>query len=331
MQIPSSYTSSKFFQYCGKAVRNNRYLNGSCPICREGKSWGKKKRLYYFPQDDYLYCQNCSGSWTPAFWIKEVTGMSWKELKSDVEEYTGEQIEYLDLNKGQDIMSYDMPVLPPECVNVTDVNQLKFYIDNWVVKKGLAYIKSRRLDTARFSPKSYYICLNDKYYKNRLIIPYYDQSGRIDSYIGRTFLAKDERLKYLLKFNSPKHIFNLNLINPEFPWVFPIEGPIDCMFVQNGAGISGTSLTEKQENDLNNIHPLHKKIWIFDNYRFEGDVVRNKIADKLKEGETVFMYGDDFEQYKDMNAYCVAKNLDQVDTGLIIKHSYTGQKGLLML
>jgi hypothetical protein len=135
----------------------------------------------------------------------------------------------------------------------------------------------------------------------------------------------------MLKFNSPKKIFNLDKVDVDYPYIFPIEGPIDSMFVKNACGISGTTLTDVQENELNRAHPFHQKIWVFDNHRFEGDVVRNKIADKLKEGETVFMYGDDFEQYKDMNAYCVAKNLDQVDPGLIIKHSYTGQKGLLML
>jgi hypothetical protein len=306
-------------------------LNGSCPICREGKSWGKKRRLYYFFKDDYFYCQNCGQSHTPYFWIKEVTGMSWKEIKADVEEFTGDDISFKEVFQNNIDPVYDIPDLPGECVNITDINQLRFYIDNWVVKKGLQYIRSRRLDTAIYSPKTYFICLADKYHKNRLVIPYYDQYGRVQTYTSRTFLEKDERRKYQLKFNSPKGVFNLDKIDVDYPYIFPIEGPIDTMFLKNGVGISGISMTEKQENDINQIHPFHKKIWIFDNQRTEGDTVRNKIAEKIKEGETVFMWEDEFELYKDLNQYCVEKKLDFVDPALIQKFSYEGDKALLRL
>jgi hypothetical protein len=331
VEIPASYTISKFRQYCGKTVQTSKYLNGSCPICREGKSWGRKRRLYYMFQGDYLYCQNCSGSWTPYFWIKEVTGMSWSDIKKEVEEYTGDQIIFTDFSQPSAEYSPDIPVLPGECVNIGDPNQLRYYIENPVINKAIDYIRKRRLDTALFSPKTYYVCLNDKYNKNRLIIPYFDEYGRIETYIGRTFLPNDERRKYQLKFNSPKGVFNLNKIDIDFPYIFPIEGPIDTMFLRNGVGISGTSMTTNQEERINAVHPEHKKIWVFDNQRTEGEEVRNKIVDKIKEGETVFMWEEEFENYKDLNVYCVEKKLDQVDPALIEKYSYSGERALLRL
>ena len=52
-KIPQSYIISKFFSYAGKPTQSRNYLNGSCPICKEGgNSWLKKKRLYYFPNDE---------------------------------------------------------------------------------------------------------------------------------------------------------------------------------------------------------------------------------------------------------------------------------------
>ena len=57
--IPKSYIIQKFYQYAGyprfNKVSNTYY--GCCPICREGKSWGKKRRLYYVVDDNTLYCQ----------------------------------------------------------------------------------------------------------------------------------------------------------------------------------------------------------------------------------------------------------------------------------
>lgn len=332
MEIPRSYTTAKFRQYCGKVTQNARYLNGGCPICREGKSWGKKRRLYYFLQDEYLYCQNCSTSWTPCFWLKAVTGMTWTELVKDVEEYTGDEIDhqFIDLSSNKEWIP-DVPSLPGECVNIGDANQLRYYIDNWVVQKAITYIRSRRLDTALYSPKTYYVCVNDKFHKNRLVIPYFNEYGRIESYISRTFLENDTRRKYNLKFNSPKAVFNLDKLDNSYPNIFVIEGPIDTMFVQNGIGISGVSMTEKQATDVSAIHPFHEKIWVFDNYRTEGDEVRNKIIEKVKEGERVFLYDGPFMEHKDLNDYCVKKGLDFVDPDLILKYSYSGEKCLLRL
>lgn len=330
MDIPVAYTLSKFNQYCGKTVQNNRWANGSCPVCHEGDSFGKKKRLYFFFKDDYLFCHNCGQSWNPYFWIKEVTSMTWKEIRDEVKEYTGDDVGFVERTFVSE-SNFEVPTLPGECVNISDVNQLIFYKDNWVVDKAIAYIKKRRLHTAKFSPKTYYVCLNDKYHKHRIIIPYYNEYGRIESYISRTFLDRDERMKYMLKFNSPKAIFNLDKIDITIPYVFIIEGPIDSMFIQNGVGISGVYLTDKQEDDLNAAHPFHKKIWIFDNFRKEGSTVKKIIADKLKDGETVFLYEGDFEPFKDLNEYCTAKEQDSIDPALIVNSSYSGGKGLLRL
>ena len=311
-------------------MHNNRWANGSCPVCHEGNNFGKKKRLYFFYNDDYIYCHKCGQSWNPYFWIREVTGLSWKEIRDEVKEYSGDDVGFVERTFTSEKV-FEVPTLPGECVNISDVNQLIFYKDNWVVDKAIDYIKHRRLHTAKFSPKTYYVCINDKYHKHRLIIPYYNEYGRVDNYISRTFLDRDERMKYMLKFNSPKSVFNLDKIDIDIPYVFLIEGPIDAMFLQNGVAISGVHLTEKQDMDLNNVHPFHKKIWIFDNFRKEGDTVKKIITNKLKDGETVFLYDGEFSEYKDLNEYCIEKKQDFVDPALILKYSYSGQKALLRL
>ena len=58
MILPEDYVSQKFYQLAGyvKHKRYNNVYEGGCPICREGKSWGRKRRLYYVAKQNYIYC-----------------------------------------------------------------------------------------------------------------------------------------------------------------------------------------------------------------------------------------------------------------------------------
>ena len=53
--IPEGYVAEKFYQYAGypKYKKLTNVYEAGCPICREGKSWGKKRRLYYVVKDNY--------------------------------------------------------------------------------------------------------------------------------------------------------------------------------------------------------------------------------------------------------------------------------------
>lgn len=333
LQLPKSYTNSKFYSYAGNVTQSRSYLNGCCPICREGKNWGKKKRLYYFFNDDYLYCHNCNKSWTPYFWVKAASGMSFKEIMKDVKDYTGyDSSEYVEIGRDNNLSekSFDLPELPGDCVNLLDKTQLEYYSNYYIVKTAKQYCDKRHLFTALNAPKAIYVCIKDNFHRNRLIIPYYNDAGKIISYISRQ-LIDDGKAKYLLKFNSDKPLFNLDKIDVNYPYIFIFEGAIDSMFVKNAVAISGISMTEDQEYELNTRFPFHKRIWVFDNYRGEAKEVIDKIKKKLNENEYVFVYPGDFAESKDMNDYCTKKSLDFVNPDLIIEGSYRGMEGLLKL
>lgn len=333
IKIPSTYTMSKFYSYSSRVTQNRTYLNGTCPICKEGKSFSKKTRLFYFIDDDYFYCHNCSRSWTPYFWIKEASGMSFKEIMKDIKEYTGyDSAQYEEVGGTiTDERSFQLPDLPGECVNLKDKLQLEYYKSHYIVKNALDYCKRRRLFTAINAPKNIYVCIQDKYHKNRLIIPYYNEKGKIICYISRKLLDSDPRAKYLLKFNSDKPLFNLHKVDYDYPYIFIFEGAIDASFVKNGVAISGISMTEDQAHSLNTQFPFHQKIWVFDNYRGEAKEVLERIQAKIKEGEKVFMYGDEFTEDKDLNEHCIRKNLDSVNPDLIANGCAKGLEALLLL
>jgi len=329
MVIPQSYTIAKFFSYAGNATQSRNYLNGSCPICHEGKSWLKKKRLFYFINDDRLFCHNCGRSWNPYFFIKEVSGMSFKEIKKDIIDYTGDDEFTLEFNFTEKEVK-ELDPLPGECVNLGDINQLNFYKDNLTVKLCKQVCDERRLFTALNATKTYYAAISDRYHRDRLIIPQY-HGNKIESYISRSVMRNDDRPKYLIKFNSLKSVFNIDKIDPDFPYIFLFEGWIDSMFIKNGVGISGTYLTEHQENLINSQYPFHQIIWVLDNYKIESEEVRKIIVDKFKEDESVFLYENDFSTFKDLNQFCVEKKQDFIDPALILDSVYKGKRGLLKL
>ena len=86
MELPRSFVTAKFRTYSAKVKETRRYLNGCCPVCREGSSWNVKTRLFYFLDEDYLYCHNCNRSWHSINWIMEVTNSSFKEVMKELKE-----------------------------------------------------------------------------------------------------------------------------------------------------------------------------------------------------------------------------------------------------
>ena len=80
--IPQDYIIEKFFQYAGypKYKKITNVYEGGCPLCREGKSWGKKRRLYFVVKENYIYCHNCGWSGSPINWVQEVTGKNYIDI-----------------------------------------------------------------------------------------------------------------------------------------------------------------------------------------------------------------------------------------------------------
>jgi len=331
MDIPQKYIESKIFTYSCNVTINRDSINGCCPVCREGNSWGKKKRMFYLLKEDYFYCHNCSRSWTPYFWIKQVCGLTYNEILEDIHNNGYTTQTFLDLTADCEKFVPTVPDLPGETVNLSNETQLSYYSEDRNLIRLASYIKNRKIDTATYSPNSLYYCVNDRYHSNRLLIPYTDDKNKIIFYTSRTFLPKDDRPKYLAKFNAEREIFNLNKLDISLPYVFILEGEIDAMFLKNSIAIGGLNFTDYQFDKLQAKHPFHKKVWVFDNYKKESDHVKKKIVETLKAGEDVFIWENEYSEYKDFNDYCVKKNLDHIDPDSVLKHVYTKGKGLLRL
>jgi len=330
--IPDYYIESKIFQHTGDAVMNSSgVINGGCPFCMEGDSWGKKKRLFYYPDKQLTTCFNCGIAYNPINFIMNVEDKSFATVIKEVREQTGET----DFSKktyiNVDIVRDDTPVkLPPDAINLMEPIQVSFYKNIWSVEKAINTLKSRRLLTAKYRT-DLYLSTSDFTHKDRIIIPFYNECGKLLFFQSRAQTKKHELMgKYMSSVNGNKIFFGLDKINHNYEYIFVLEGPLDCFFVKNSIGGGGLKLNKNQKETLNRLSLFSKVVYCIDNDFDNKDVVKQYIK-YIKEGELVFMWGGDFSEYKDFNEYAVAKGIDNIPTEDILRHIYSGKDALRML
>jgi len=324
--LPDEYIEQQFRVYAGYArCKPSGVFEGGCPVCREGKSWGHKRRLFYIPDHGSIHCKNCHKSWNPTSWIMEVSGKSYPDVIAEAKEYEYVPVELLEKRQNF-IKPVDTP-LPRDAINLSDRQQLEFYKKNKIIRDCILFMVKRRLNKAVNRPKDFYISLIDKIHKNRLCIPFVDDTGKIDFYQTRSFLddPKDQLPKYLGRVGAEKTLFGADRISEDLDYIFIFEGPIDSMFVKNGVAVASITLTQLQQNKLNEF-PFHKKIWVLDNQHVD-ETAREATKKLLDDGETVFIWKKGLENFKDFNDICIHKKINEIPTKYIVDNSYTGIKG----
>jgi hypothetical protein len=226
-----------------------------------------------------------------------------------------------------------IPSLPEDSINLFDDLQIDYYKNNNIVKEALKYIKLRKLDIAINNPDALYISLKDPVHKNRLIIPFKDNCGKILWYQSRKIFDWDEKPRYLSKVNSEKTISGLDKITEQYPYVFLFEGPIDSFFVKNGISVGGINegrinLASKQKEQMTSLH-FFDKIWVLDS-QWKDKTARDKTLTLLEQGEEVFIWPKNIgTKYKDLNELCVDNNLNQISPTYIKNNSIQGKDAVI--
>lgn len=339
MILSHDYVVQKFYQYVGypKYKKLSRLYEGCCPICREGKSWGRKKRCYYILDDNVICCHNCGWYSSPLIWIEQVTGLSKTEILKEAQKYDILPVDLLKEEK-EEPKKETNHTLPVDCINLFDQIQIEYYKDNKIVQDALSVIKKRRLDTAINRPDSIWLSLSDPIHKNRIIIPFCDERDNIIFYQSRALYSEDLRMrpKYLGKLRGDRSLFNINKVDQGYDYIFIFEGPIDAFFVRNGIAVAGIqehsnkSFTALQEQQLLS-YKFFKKIWVLDS-QWQDKASRNKTNRLIENGETVFIWPEKLgKKFKDINDVCIEGKRDLIDPSFFVNNSYYGLKAKLIL
>ena len=326
MELNQEFLIELFYTHCKRPIHKKyqNTFNAECPVCKEGKSAGRSRRLFYFPNKDYFYCHNCCKSWRPMDWVKEVSGLTFPEIvKRNKEKVQGGTTFIKPISAPT--QTVELPDLPENSIDLTDPNQVKFFFDDDYVMFAEKYIEQRRLLTAVNSCNKFYISLEDKVHKNRLVIPFFDENKKVVCYQTRSLTDK-EHPRYLTKFGE-KEIFNIANIDSDIPYIFIFEGPIDSMFVRNGVAIASLSPTEKQLTTLNNLIG-YEKIYVFDNDK-DNIQTAKRIEKHIKQNKKIFVWPPEFRKFKDFNEICCKLNINEIPWQFVVKHSAEGAEALI--
>ena len=325
MILPEEYTIQKFHQLAGYAKKkhNGRIYEAGCPICKEGKSWGQKRRLYFILKDNQIFCHNCGWTGNPIKFIIEVQNISYYEIIDEAKEFDILP-DIIDSTDDQ-VVQRVVGSMPEDSINILDDTQLKYYLSSEIVNQVLDFANKRNLLRACNRPKTLWVSLKDYIHRNRLILPFYGDTGQIEHYQSRAVLSTDT-----------KTIFNLDNVDPDSDYIFIFEGPIDSCFVKNGVAIAGIQensnllFTSKQRQQLTG-YPFHKHIWVLDSQQ-QDRAAKVKTETLIDQGEQVFIWPSDYgKRFKDFNDMAVYLDKSEIPYNFILKNTYTGLKATLML
>lgn len=339
-EIPSNILEEYFFRHVQFIDRkSNGDLVGCCPICREGKSWGKKKRFYYSRKHKYFTCKNDAGcpSMDGVGFLKKVGGLTYHEIMDEVKnfgvfdgnDYTSEYKITQSDNSDEDKVEV---TLPPLSENIMSIKNPDFF-----QMQARKEIENRRLDTAVNSVDLYiakdttYYDVNSKIHHNRIIIPHKNLEGVLETYQSRSITHKQSQMgRYISCLNAPKTLWGLHSIDYNQKYLVVTEGAFDAFFVKNSVAGAGMELNAVQKKQLQELSVWFDIIWCFDN-AFEREGENNVYRDLLSRGEKVFMWGGEFEKYKDFNEYCIDKGVDEITHEQLLEHTYSGESGLKVM
>lgn len=336
-EIPNEYTIAKFQElgYKTSFDKHSNVYKCCCPICREGKSWGKKKRCFYMVEKDLIFCHNCGWSSKPYRWIREVSGMSREEIYDEIK--SGDY-EYQDIFK----ILEDTPIvgnnysLPTDCINLFDPLQRAHYKGNAVVEGVYAYLTKRRLESAVNRPDALYVSLDDRIHKNRLIIPFKDAKGDIRFYQSRKVFEWDDIDHYISKKHGDKNLFGIDKISSEYDMIPIFEGPIDSFFVKNSLALGGITeksdsiMTFAQQKEMDALS-FYDHVYVLDS-QWIDKTARDKTNILLNMGYKVFIWPEKLgKRFKDFNEMCIHLQLDEISHEFIKKHTHKGLAGVVKM
>ena len=296
----SSYIDLKFINDLSGRLsqfkKKTDYLfNFRCPHCGDSQKSKTKARAYLYrvKNDMFFKCHNCGQGQNLANFIKFVDPKLY-------ESYLLER--YKKSAPATPKPEFDFK--PTKFKDQTPIDDLKSIKDLPEDHPARLYCVNRKIPEKCFNK----LFLSDKFmtlvnevkpntYKvikdhPRLIIPFYDTTGKVFAFQGRAF--GKEQPKYLtIKLDENKQkVYGLDKVNFQQP-IYITEGPIDSLFIDNCLAAGGADLFLK--NKIPNEHITY----IFDNEPRNKEIVK-RMYKVIEQDFNVVIWPEDL-QLKDVN------------------------------
>ncbi len=213
-------------------------INTYCPVCLH-----HKKKLVISLEKDIFHCWVCNYSGKTYQLIKiygtELLYQQWREISGS----------YLDVNSDlKKLLNYDVESIKHKQKIITlpiEARKLRNNIPSLIAKKCIQFLNNRRISYDLVRTYNFYFCEEGKF-QDRIIIPSYDNNGRINFFVTRSIYNSEEIKKYINSETAREDVvFNELFIT----WAKPIilvEGPFDCFSInRNTIPLLGTAFNEK--------------------------------------------------------------------------------------
>lgn len=317
---------------------NGKGFNFRCVKCGDSKKSKSKKRGWVLFRGDLItyYCFNCncppqsfknfvkeydSGLFDKHFKNRDVKDILKKNYdvgaKIVIEKKKFEHPE--DLSK--DILPVSFKLLQK---NITGIYKKELQ------KKAVDMVRKRKIPREYY--KDFLVCCDytDKkleHFKDRLIIPFYDKTGNLYCFQGRTL--NDSVPKYLTWNADNIKIFNFFRVDPTKP-VLIFEGPIDAMFLPNSIATCGKISPDSEQYELIK-KTFPKRIWAFDN-QYCDEAGKERAIIFAEKNEKVFVWPKAWREQKDMNEIILGQKLTSEEVcSIMYKNIYKGFKAKIKL
>lgn len=322
------YVQSKIEETVPEIRKTGGKWNFRCPVCGDSRRRVNVKRGYYYPDTNSYHCFHENGCGASGLWIvAKFTSVPYDQVKKDFIAFQRKM--------GSDkfgLKSTRMPVKTVDRVQDRPVEGIPIP-DCWMpvnereTPDAYRYLARRRIFEAPFLPKGYEFYFNAD--TRRLVLPWRMDGEMI--YYQQRALYKGQEPKYLFPRTEKavKTIFGLDSIDICFPYIFLLEGVLDCIYVKNGVAIGGLDYTEYQGTLLEG-YPMCEPVYMLDNQRTDPSSKRK--LESLVERDhkiKIFVWPKDILA-KDVNEHVCRTGANPFSDGEFMKKRvFSGLKGLL--
>lgn len=316
----SIYIDKKYVNIVSGSLEKFKWKKDTLATCRcfkcgDSKRNKSKTRGYFFEhKGKYVYkCHNCGLSCNLYSVLESVSPSLCKEYAfENFKDKNPEQVETVQKEARQ-------PVFTDLGTRLDLLNA-----DHMAVK----YVSSREIPKEKYC--NFYYCSDfSKVMRDfgregtkeaRLVIPFYDESGKLIGVQGRSFDEKKDSIRYItLKEEGHERLwYNLDKVNPR-ETVYVTEGPIDSMFIPNAVAMQGAGWLESLPTKIakSNI------VFVFDNEPRNPEIV-SLIGKYIDSGKNIVIWPEDINK-KDINDMVKAYGTPTT-IKLIINNVYSGLK-----
>jgi len=272
----------------GNVTEGYDYYNFRCPICGDSQKSKSKKRGYILKKKKpwMYFCHNCYYKKPVGAWLKEFYPHYYKDYYSEILRTKN--------TKQKPLPKVENPKVRKKS---PEKKHTKYFVP---ILKGTdpLFQKAVELCESRGIPEEiwtkFYVATGGMY-RNRLIIPFFDNHGKIYYYQGRSLLD-NMNPKYLSRAGEYISVYNFYHADKSKP-VPILEGPIDSMFVENSVAVTGVKIDDERLKGF-----PHKRFLIdYDTVpsKTTGRVeTKQKVIELLTRGEYVFCWKKFIKEYK---------------------------------